>query len=215
MSQDYQGRSFEELRREALEEAPDRGISILNNSATNTAFASDTSEFGLNYREDLQKAAEDRVESHAARFVDYEATEKARRAGVYTMMSEDGPELSTDHGVGEANLEDLYRAFILIDRLQRGYTDKRPEKEFNGVNRIDPERYPNPLKPDSMLEDQIAATEESGTTDPDNIGTLNQNGVFVINDDWISYRNGEHPPGVDEEIREEVYDFLDELGVAR
>lgn len=212
---DYGSRSYEELRKEALEEAPDTGISILNNSATTTAFASDTADFGLDYREDLHQIAGNKVESEAARFVGYEATEKARRAGVYAMMSEDGPELSTDHGVGEGGLEDLFRAFMLVDRLQRGYTDKRPDEEFNGINKIDPERYPNPLKPDSMVEDQIAATEESGTTDPENLGVLNQDEIFVVNDDWIRYRNGNEPPGVDEEIRNEVYDFLEELGVAR
>lgn len=218
------GKSFEDLRREALEpedekseaEAVERGREIMRNSATTTAFAADTSEYGLDYRDELQAAADDRVESAAARFVDYEITELARVAGFDEVRTNNDVEISGDHGETESAMEDLYRAFVMMDRLQMGYTDKRPEQEYDGTNQTSPGRYPNPTGDDDWVEDQMAALEESGTLDPDNLGALNHyDHIFIVNDDWVNYRRGEEPLGVDEEIRDEVYRFLEEKGVAR
>ncbi|MFB6204476.1 MAG: hypothetical protein ABEJ75_02425 [Candidatus Nanohaloarchaea archaeon] len=121
---------------------------------------------------------------------------------------DDKDELTGRLVTGENVLEGLYRAFTLVDRLQRGYTDKRPEKPFDGEE-VAPRRYPDPLDSDSMARDQAAALEESGSTGPDNLGRLNQYEIAVLNDDWISYRNGKPP----ETVGEEVFDYLRQLGV--
>ncbi|MFB6207766.1 MAG: hypothetical protein ABEJ69_00285 [Candidatus Nanohaloarchaea archaeon] len=198
---------FEKIRVEALEEASEKGVDILDDSATATAFAADTSEYGQSVREDLYGVASNPVQEESSRFVDYEVTEKARIAGMYVL---DDGDLAARLVTGENQLEKLYRAFTLVDRLQRGYTDKRPETPFDGED-VEPQRYPDPLDPDSMARDQAAALEESGSTGPENLGSLNQFGVAVLNDDWLSYRSGRQPETVDEE----VFEYLEELGVAR
>lgn len=202
--------SFEQLREEALEEAPDEGLEILRNSATMTAFAADTADYGIDWREDLREVAENDVQNEAARFIGYELAEKARRAGLYGLESEgDDLSLSGELVSGESDTEQFYRALILTDRIQRGYTDKRPDEEFEGDNFAEPGRYPDPFDPESMIEDQIAATQESGSTDVENLGAMNSDEVFVVNDDWMRYRNGETPKTVDEE----VFDYMREIGV--
>lgn len=192
------------------------GRDIMRESATTSSFSAVTSGHGLDYRDDLQKAAEDSVERAAARFVDYEITELARMGGLDEVRTNEEVEIQGDHGERGSIMEDLYRAFFMMDRLQGGYTDKRPEEKYNGGNPVDPERYPMPDGEDEWIDDQIAAIEESGTVEADNLGALNyQDSILVINDDWISYKRGKKPLGVDDEVREEVYDLLEELGVAR
>lgn len=202
--------SFEQLREEALEEAPDEGLSILRNSATMTAFAADTVDYGIDWREDLREVAENDVQNDAARFIGYEIAEKARRAGVYEMDEEDDDlSLSGELVSGESDIEQFYRAVIITDRIQRGYTDKRPDEEFEGDNFAEPDRYPNPLEPESMAEDQMAAMQESGSTDVENLGAMDVREIFVVNDDWMRYRNGEKPKTVDEE----VFEYMKEISV--
>lgn len=200
---------FEALRKKALEEAPDEGLSILRSSSTMTAFAADTSDYNIDWREDLRAVAENDVQSEAARFIGYEIAEKARRAGVYGMMSdEDSLSVSGELVRGESDLEQFYRAAVLVDRIQRGYTDKRPDGAFEGDNFEEPGRYPNPVEPKTMVDDQMAAAQESGSTDVDNLGSLNMDEIFVVSDDWMRYREGKDP----KTVGSNVFEYMREIG---
>lgn len=209
--EDFEGLSYEESREKALDEVKDVNSKLMDNSVTVTAYAADTMAEGQNLQFILRQKAENEVENEAARFFRYEVTEGMRAVGILDM---DGQ----DHGMrsalveGESPEEELLRAFFYVDRPQGGYTDKRPETDFNGEE-IEPERYPDPTDQDTFAEYQMAAIDEAQETDPDNIGKLSTDATFVANDDWIRYKSGGVPLGVDESIREEVEDYLREAGV--
>jgi len=205
---------FRQIREQALEEAPNRGREIIDNSATMTAFAADTSDYGLDIREQLNEIASTDIQKEAARMIDYEVTENARRAGLDRIDESEGQiDIAGPLVSGENWHDSLYRAFVLVDRVQKGYTDVRPDSPFEGDNYAEANRFPDPTKPQSFEKDQMAAMDESDDVAADGLGSLNLNGVYVVNDDWIAYRNGNPPPSVDEENREQVYETLRDIGV--
>lgn len=209
--EDFEGLSYEESREKALDEVINVNSELMDNSVTVTAYAADTMAEGQNLQYILRQKSDNTVENEAARFFRYEVTEGMRAIGILNM---DGK----DHGMqsalvkGKSPEEELLRAFFYVDRPQGGYTDKRPETDFDGEN-IQPERYPNPTDQDTFAEYQMAAIDEAQETDPDNIGSLCTDATFVANDDWIRYKSGETPLGVDEDIRDEVEDYLRQAGV--
>ncbi|MFB6114976.1 MAG: hypothetical protein ABEK04_01685 [Candidatus Nanohalobium sp.] len=209
--EDFEGLTYNQSREKALDEAAHVNSELMDNSVTVTAYAADTMAEGQNLQYILREKSDSRVKDEAARFFRYEVTEGMRSLGILN-MGEEGHGMTSALVEGESPEEELFRAFFYVDRPQGGYTDKRPETEFDGET-VEPERYPNPTDQDTFAEYQMAALDEAQDTDPDNIGNLNQDATFVANDDWMRYKRGNQPLGVDKEIREEVDEFLREMGV--
>lgn len=79
----------------------------------------------------------------------------------------------------------------------------------------DPERYPTDFSVKTSDDDYMMPLHEANKANQEDLGWLNLSGIYVMNDDWIMYRNGKEPLGVEEEYRGELYEFLDSLGVGR
>lgn len=209
--QDFEGLTYEQSRKKALEEAEDLNSELMDNSVTVTAYAADSMAEGQNMQYILRQKSDNEVQDEAARFIRYEVTEAMRALGLLEVDDK-------DHGMqsalvdGQSPEEELIRAFFYVDRPQGGYTDKRPENGFDG-ERVEPERFPNPFDQDSFAEYQLAAIDEATDTDPDSVGALTADATFVANDDWVRYKSGDKPLGVNKEIRDEVESYLRELGV--
>jgi hypothetical protein len=203
---------FEKIRDHALESAPEKGVEIAEKSNTMTGFAAETADLGLDVREDLQSIATTKTERDAARFMDYEVREAAREPVLRNPDIEQNEyDLRADMVRADNVLEQFYRTFILMDRLRRGYTDVRPDEKGFGLQELEPQLFPDPADPESLNRDSRAALQETGSVDMEGVGNLYMNGVYVVNDDWISYRSGKQP----ETIENDVMQYLEELGVGR
>lgn len=215
----FEGMSYEAVREEALEMVPELSEEFLENSVTAAAYASDTAGEGLSLQNFLRDRAETDVEDAAARMIRYEFTE-AIRSRTLNMMDEDSEAFQAMLVDGQTPEEELQRAFFLVDREQRGYIDIRPDSPGDDP---EPARYPQDFTAqaikgcgdyEELEEDRLKPMDESEQVKQQDLGALNLAGIYVMNDDWIMYRNGKDPLGVDEEMREDVQDFLVELGVA-
>jgi hypothetical protein len=210
--EEFEGLDYGEIRSQALEYPEELGKEILEDSGTAVAYAADSAAEGLSLQDFLRDEADDRVEEEAARFIWYELTEEIRR-NTLKQMDEDMDAFQAVIVDGNTPEEQLQRAFFVVDRKQGGYIDLRPE---DIDEEVEPERYPKSFVDEkTSIDDRLAPLDEADEVSPESIGALNLSGLYVMSDDWIMYRNGKKPLGVDKEIREEVYDFLDELGVAR
>lgn len=215
----FEGLDYEAVRDEALGKAPELGEEFLENSVTAAAYASDTAGEGLSLQRILRDRADTEVEEAAARMIRYEFTE-AIRSRTLKAMDEDSDAFQAMLVDGQTPEEELQRAFFLVDREQRGYIDIRPDSPEDDP---EPSRYPRDFTTQSIRnegeyedieEDNLKPMDESEQVRQHDLGALNLSGIYVMNDDWIMYRNGRQPLGVDEEIREDVEEFLVELGVA-
>jgi len=211
----FEDMDYRVIREEALSHTEELGKGILNQSGTATAIASDSYAEGITIKELLEDKAENRIESESARFIGYEVTEDIRRHILKNIDSNEiklsFPAVDAANNVNEA----LQRSFFPLDRISGGYIDLRPSDLEEDP---EPERYPiqEELEAFGSFEvDHLKPFEESEKMDPENLGWLNLSGIYVMNDDWIMYRNGRDPLGVDKEARGDVYDFLDSLGVGR
>lgn len=202
---------YRAVREEALTHAKELGNILLDNSGTATAYAADSAGEGQTVKDFLWQRSENDVENMAARFIGYEVTESIRRNTMKEVDSS-GQELLASLVSADSLEEGLQRAFFLVDREQGGYIDLRPSDLEDDP---DPERYPTAFSKKTSDDDYMMPLHESEKVDPEDLGWLNMSGIYVMNDDWIMYRNGKQPLGVEEEHREDVYEFLDGLGVGR
>lgn len=212
--------AFDRIREDYLEKSSDRGEGVIEESRTAQEFASLTGSIGLDAREDIEhEYAPGSVEAEAARFVGYEVTENARRAA---FSAKDMEEIEFEKGIiaGESTMEEIMRAFTLLDRLAGGYSDLVEVKENiygrNIVKGTEVKRFPSvengSFNPDSKYVNW--GVDETGSVDPDNLSTLFwADKILVINDEWITYRRGGKPETLDRgreymEQDESVLEFL-------
>lgn len=202
---------YREVREEALKHTEKLGDELLENSVTATAYAADSGGEGQSVGEFLAERAENEIEHIAARFIGYEVTESIRRNTLKQANSSGNMILGSL--VNADSLEEgLQRAFFLVDRKKGGYIDLRPSDLEDDP---EPKRHPTKFSKKTTDDDYLMPLHESDNADPEDLGWLNLSGIYVMNDDWIMYRNGEEPLGVEKEYREDVYEFLDSLDVGR
>jgi len=211
LDEDGRELDYREVREEALRHTKELGNNLLDNSVTATAYAADSVGEGQSVREFLWERADNDIEDIAARFIGYEVTESIRRSSLKIADSTDKNLLGSL--VDAESLEEgLQRAFFLVDRKKGGYIDLRPSDLEEDP---DPERYPTDFSVKTSDDDYMMPLHEANKANQEDLGWLNLSGIYVMNDDWIMYRNGKEPLGVEEEYRGELYEFLDSLGVGR
>lgn len=219
--------AYIQKRLEGLDEAEERGEQIFLESDNPVAYASDTAELGLDYREDLMYQAENNPERVAARFIGYEITQRARQIGINTLMDEDADlEEQWHFTLAEVPIVSLFKGFSMVDRHQGGYRDFLHSESTEGSD-DESARFPSWRPNNGSGSEEEFVTEEYEEDiitefedfDGDWFGSHLQKGILVMNADWIAYidNNYDFPENQFEydADMEEVREILDELGVAR
>lgn len=207
--ENFEEESYEEVRQEVLNRRDRIAGELIQDSPNVTGFAAVSDLEGQNLEALLKKKAGNEVQEEAARFIRYELTEGIRS---YALRNLGEGEIETSMPEDQSTIEQLQRSFFMMDRGQRGYIDLRPVDDEEDVQ---PERYPGPISDHREEYDRMMPFDESDQVSSEGLGQLNLSGIYVMNDDWIIYRNGREPLGVDEEHRSDVKEYLEELGVGR